>query len=72
MLYEAGLRAWETVQIDSALKRWRTAINVDPHFALAHLFLSYCTPDPLEEQVERQKSKSLANDVTPGERLLIA
>src|SRR5437667_5085282 len=72
VLYEAGLRAWETVQIDSALKRWRTAINVDPHFALAHLFLSYCTPDPLEEQVERQKSKSMANDVTPGERLLIA
>src|SRR5438876_6272293 len=72
VLYEAGLRAWETVQIDSALKRWRTAINVDSHFALGHLFLSYCTPDALEEQMERQKAKSMANDVTPGERLLIA
>jgi tetratricopeptide (TPR) repeat protein len=72
VLYEAGLHAWETVQIDSALKRWRTAINVDPHFALGHLFLSYCTPDPLEEQMERQKAKSMANEVTPGERLLIA
>jgi Flp pilus assembly protein TadD len=70
-LYEAGIHAWETVQIDSALKRWRTAINVDPDFALAHLFLSYCTADPMEEQVERQKSKSLANHVTPGEQLLI-
>ncbi len=70
-LYEAGIHAWEEVQIDSALKRWRTAINVDPRFALAHLFLSYCTPDPVEEEVERQKAKSLAIDVTPGEQLLI-
>jgi len=57
VLYEAGLRAWETVQIDSALKRWRTAINVDPHFALGHLFLSYCTPDPLERANGAPKSK---------------
>jgi Flp pilus assembly protein TadD len=70
-LYEAGIHTWEVLQIDSALKRWRIAINVDPHFALAHLLLSYCTPDPVEEQVERQKAKSLGNDVTPGERLLI-
>src|SRR5438876_1083241 len=70
-LYEAGIHAWEEVQIDSALKRWRTAINVDPRFALADLFLSYCTPDPIEEQGERQKAKSLAIDVTPGEQLLI-
>ena len=70
-LYEAGIHSWETLQIDSAVKRWRTAINVDAHFALAHMLLSYCTPDPTEEQVERQKAKSLANEVTPGERLLI-
>jgi tetratricopeptide (TPR) repeat protein len=71
-LYEAGIQAWEAVQIDSALKRWRTAINVDPHFALAHLFLSYCTTDPVEEQTERQKAKFLANKVTPAEQSLIA
>ena len=70
-LYEAGIRAWETLQTDSALKRWRVAVNLDPHFALAHLLLSYCTPDPAEGQTERQKAKSLATDVSPGERLLI-
>jgi hypothetical protein len=56
-LYEAGIHSWETVQIDSALKRWRTAINLDPHFALAHLFLSYCTPDPVEEQMEQRAAR---------------
>ena len=53
------------------MKRWRTAVNVDSRFALAHLLVSYCRPDPVEEQVERQNAKSLAADVSPGERLLI-
>ena len=71
--YEAGIRAWEMLQTDSALKRWRTAINIDPQFALAHLFLSYATPDPMEAQRERQQAKSLAaRSVTAGEQLLIA
>jgi tetratricopeptide (TPR) repeat protein len=70
-LYEAGIVAWETLQTDSALKRWRMAANIDPEFALVHLFLSYSTPDPAEGQMERQKAKFLARDVTPGERLLI-
>ena len=56
----------------SALKRWRMAANIDPEFALAHLFLSYATPDPAGGQTERQKAKFLARDVTPGEQLLIA
>jgi len=65
-VYEAGVRAWETLQTDSALKRWRTAANIDPQFALAHSFLSYCTPDPAEGQTERQKANFLARDVTPA------
>lgn len=69
--YEAGIYSWETLQTDSALKRWRMAANLDSHFALAHLLLSYCTPDPAEEQLERTKAKSLANGVSPGERVLI-
>ena len=70
--YEARASAEETLQTDSALKRWRMAANIDPEFALAHLFLSYATPDPAEGQTERQKAKFLARDVTPGEQLLIA
>ena len=71
-LYEAGIVSWEDLQVDSALKRWRTAANIDPNFALAHLMLAYCTPDPAEEKAERQKAESLAGKVTPDERLLIA
>jgi hypothetical protein len=70
-LFQAGIVAWETLQTDSALKRWRMAANTDPEFALAHLFLSYCTSDPAEAQTERQKANFLARDVTPGEQLLI-
>lgn len=71
-LYDAGVVSWENLQLDSALKRWRTAANIDPDFALAHLMLAYCTPDPAEEKAERQKTESLAGKVTPDERLLIA
>jgi tetratricopeptide (TPR) repeat protein len=71
-LYEAGIVSWENLQLDSALKRWRTAANIDPDFALAHLMLAYCTPDPAEEKAERQKAESLKSRVTPDERLLIA
>lgn len=70
-LYEAAIISWENLQTDSALKRWRTAANIDPDFALAHLMLSYSTPDPAEEKAERQRAESLAGKVTPGERLLI-
>lgn len=70
-LYEAGVHSWETLQTESALKRWRMAANIDSDFALAHLLLSYCTPAPSEEQLERAKAKSLINDVSPGERVLI-
>lgn len=70
-LYEAGIVSWENLQLDSALKRWRTAANIDPDFALAHLMLAYCTPDPAEEKAERQKAESLKPRVTRDERLLI-
>lgn len=72
VLYESGIVSWENLQLDSALKRWRTATNIDPDFALAHLMLAYCTPDPAEEKAERQRAASLAGQVTPDERLLIA
>ena len=55
-LYEAGIASWESLQLDAALKRWRTAANIEPDFALAHLMLAYCTPDPAEEKAERQKA----------------
>ncbi|HKU25106.1 MAG TPA: tetratricopeptide repeat protein [Candidatus Sulfotelmatobacter sp.] len=71
VLYESGIVSWENLQLDAALKRWRTAANVDPDFALAHLMLAYCTPDPKEEKAERQTAESLAAKVTPDERLLI-
>ena len=70
-LFQAGIVAWETLQTGSALKRWRMAANIDPAFALGHLFLSYCTSDPAEAQMERGKANFLARDVTPGEQLLI-
>jgi len=70
-LYEAGIVSWENLQLDSALKRWRMAVNIDPDFALAHLMIAYCTPDPAQEKAERQKAESLKGRVTPDERLLI-
>jgi hypothetical protein len=72
ILHESGIVSWENLQLDAALKRWRTATNIDPDFALAHLMLAYCTPDPKEEKAQRQMAESLADKVTPDEQLLIA
>src|SRR5438105_177447 len=37
-LYEAGIVSWENLQLDSALRRWRTATNIDPRSCT-------CAPD---------------------------
>jgi len=62
---------WENLKIDQAVRQWRAATQADSHFALAYLFLSYYTPDPVEEFMARERAKKLAESATPGEWLLI-
>jgi Tfp pilus assembly protein PilF len=62
---------FENEHIQRALENWHTAIKKDPSFALAHLFISEASHDPVEQKTERRRAKALAGTVTPGEKLLI-
>src|ERR1700726_4622651 len=70
-LFESGMVEFENEHIQRALEIWQTAIKKDPSFALAHLFISEATYDPVEQKTERRRAKALAGIVTPGEKLLI-
>jgi len=71
LLYDQGMTAWENVQTDQALEAWRQAARKDPQFALAHLQISYLSPDPAEQATERAIAKQLASKVSSAEQLLI-
>jgi len=70
-LFESGMVEFENEHIHKALDNWHAAIKKDPSFALAHLFISEATYDPVEQKTERRRAKALAATVTPGEKLLI-
>ena len=70
-LFEFGIVEFENEHINKALENWHIAIRRDPSFAMAHLFISEGTYDPVEQKTERRLAKALAGTVTPGEKLLI-
>src|SRR5437660_11053366 len=45
-LFEEGVVAWENLHISRALQNWQSAIEKDPNFLLAHLYISERIPDP--------------------------
>src|SRR5436305_1269993 len=69
-LFEQGIVAWENLHIPQALQSWQDAINKDPDFLLAHLYISERIPDPGQQASERKKVLSLTDSVTPDERLM--
>src|SRR6202521_6330912 len=70
-LFESGMVEFENEHISRAMENWRTAIKKDPSFALAHLFISEATSDPVEQKTERLRAKALACADTPSQRVLI-
>jgi tetratricopeptide (TPR) repeat protein len=69
-LFEQGVVAWENLHIPQALKSWQAAIEKDPDFLLAHLYISERIPDPGQQAAERKKVSALMSSVTPDERLM--
>jgi len=68
--FEQGVVAWENLHITKALDRWQAAIDKDPNFLLAHLYISERIPDPDRQAAERKKVEALMTSVTPDERLM--
>jgi ABC-type branched-subunit amino acid transport system substrate-binding protein len=69
-LFNRALTDYENLYLERANIGWRAAIQADPKFALAYVFIAYNSTDPAEANAAREKAKLLAAKATPGERLL--
>lgn len=70
-LFERALTDYENLYLERANIGWRAAVQADPNFALAYVFIAYNSNDPAEASAAREKAKLLTAKATPGERLLI-
>ncbi len=70
-LFGRALTDFENLYLERANIGWRAAVEADPKFALAYVFIAYNSNDPVEASAAREKAKLLAAQATPGERLLI-
>jgi tetratricopeptide (TPR) repeat protein len=69
--FETGMVHYENHRWNFALRDWNEAIRLDPNFAQAYVWICFTTTDPSEEARNRARAKSLIEQVTPGEQLLI-
>jgi|SRR5215472_4743346 len=69
-LFEQGVVAWENLHIRKAMECWRSAIDKDPNFLLARLYILERIPDPDQQAAEQKKAGALMDSVTPDERLM--
>src|SRR5206468_1111368 len=58
------------LHIREARQFWKEAVEKDPDFMLAHLYISERVPDPDQQAAERKKASDLMKSVTPDERLM--
>ncbi|MGH9501729.1 MAG: tetratricopeptide repeat protein [Terriglobales bacterium] len=70
-LFNRALTDYENLYLERANIGWRAAVQADPNFALAYVFIAYNSTDPVEAGAAQEKAKRLAPRTTPGERLLI-
>jgi tetratricopeptide (TPR) repeat protein len=70
-LFQRALTDYENLYLERANIGWRAAVQADPNFALAYVFIAYNSTDPAEAHTAEEKAKLLAAKASPGERLLI-
>jgi tetratricopeptide (TPR) repeat protein len=71
-LYEKGMADYENLYLERCNDEWRAAVKADPNLALAWAWIAFNSSDPREVSAAREKAKSLAPKLTPGEQLMIA
>jgi tetratricopeptide (TPR) repeat protein len=70
-LFGRALTDYENLYLERANIGWRAAVQADPNFALAYVFIAYNSSDAAEAKAAQEKAKLLAAKASPGERLLI-
>ena len=71
-LYEKGMADYENLYLERCNDEWRAAVKADPNLGLAWAWIAFNSSDPREVSAAREKAKSLAPKLTPGEQLMIA
>jgi tetratricopeptide (TPR) repeat protein len=69
--FDEGMAKMETLHWDAALQSWRKAAQADPQFALAHIFLTMLSRDPLEQFAERDKAFASKQSISREEQLIV-
>src|ERR1700686_1137097 len=70
-LFGRALTDYENLYLERANIGWRAAVQADPHFAPAYVFIAHNSSDPAEAKAAQEKAKLPAAKASPGERLLI-
>jgi len=70
-LFQRALIDYENLYLERANIGWWAAVQADPNFALAYIFIAYNSTDPAEAHTAQEKATLLAAKASPGERLLI-
>jgi tetratricopeptide (TPR) repeat protein len=71
-LYEKGMQDYENLYLERCNDDWRAAVKADPNLAVAWAWIAFNSTDPKEMSAAREKAKTLAPKLTPGEQLMIA
>lgn len=69
--FENGLSKLQTLHLQDAFASWRKAVQEDPDFALAHIFLAQFSQDPAEQASERDKALASKNSGSAEEQLIV-
>ncbi len=69
--YERAMTDYENLYLERANMGWRGAVEADPNFALAYVWIAFNSRAPAEAAAAREKAKALTAKVTPGEQLMI-
>ena len=70
-LFDRAMGDYENLHLERANIGWRAAVEADPNFALAYLWIAFNSRTPAEATAAREKAKALAPQATPGEQLMI-
>jgi len=71
-LYEKGVLDYENLYLERCNDDWRAAVKADPNLAVAWTWIALNSSNPEEVNAAREKAKSLAPKLTPGEQLIVS
>ena len=71
-LYVKGMEDYENLYLERCNEEWRAAVKEDPNLAVAWAWIAFNSGNPKEVTEAREKAKTLAPKLTPGEQLMIS